>query len=183
MENTTIIQKLQAKKNKKGFTLVELVIVIAILAILAAIAIPVIVSTINSANLSTFESDKATIEMLLKAAINENKAGVHTLYTNATTPSADKKDVAKGSVTIADIAKENGFNGSLKKNVNGTDYYMVWDGLKLEVKAGSDVSTDAICATTTINSKDSSNVGGLTGFAAANDSFADINTSGGTSSN
>ena len=68
----TVLQKLQAKKNKKGFTLVELVIVIAILAILASIAIPVVISTINSANVSTFTSDTATMEMLLKAAINEH---------------------------------------------------------------------------------------------------------------
>ena len=66
MENPTIIEKLQAKKSKKGFTLVELVIVIAILAILAAIAIPVIISTINSANLSTYQSETATANMLIK---------------------------------------------------------------------------------------------------------------------
>ncbi len=62
----TMVQKIQANRSKKGFTLVELVIVIAILAILAAIAIPVITTTINSAKLSALESDKTTIDMVLK---------------------------------------------------------------------------------------------------------------------
>ena len=106
MENTTIIQKLQAKKNKKGFTLVELVIVIAILAILAAIAIPVIVSTINSANISTFESDTATMNMLIKAAVNEAQAGVDTSYNgNIITTSP--------GITVGDLIAENGLDLSL----------------------------------------------------------------------
>lgn len=40
------------KKNKKGFTLVELVIVIAVIAILAAVLIPTFTTVINNANQS-----------------------------------------------------------------------------------------------------------------------------------
>lgn len=123
---STAMQKLQAKKSKKGFTLVELVIVIAILAILASIAIPVVISTINSANVSTFTSDTATMEMLLKAAINEQIADVQTTYTNA-----DDNEVTTGgdaSVTIAQIAHTNGFRiENLTKEIDGVMYGMVWD--------------------------------------------------------
>lgn len=132
MQNTTIIQKLQAKKNKKGFTLVELVIVIAILAILAAIAIPVIISTISSANESTFKSDTATMEMLVKASVNEAKSGLHTQYTDAT-DSTKKKDIADGDVTIADIAVTNGFSGSFFKETGSSKFAMYWDGKTLSV--------------------------------------------------
>lgn len=130
MENTTIIQKLQAKKNKKGFTLVELVIVIAILAILAAIAIPVIVSTINSANTSTFQSDTATCGMLLKAAINEQKGKVGTDYT--VDPAT--KIIADGTkdIPISAVASTNGFSADLKKTVGDAEYVMYWDGTDLK---------------------------------------------------
>lgn len=120
-----VLQKLQAKKNKKGFTLVELVIVIAILAILASIAIPVVISTINSANVSTFTSDTATMEMLLKAAINEQIADVQTTYTDGTSEVTTGGDE---SVTIAQIAHTNGFNiENLEKEIDGVMYGMVWD--------------------------------------------------------
>ena len=81
----TMQQKIQAKKSKKGFTLVELVIVIAILAILAAIAIPVITTTINSAKISTMESDTATLNMLLKEAVNTSKASMSNTTWNGKT--------------------------------------------------------------------------------------------------
>lgn len=119
MENTTVIQKLQAKKNKKGFTLVELVIVIAILAILAAIAIPVIVSTINSANLSTFQSDTATMNMMIKAAVNEAQAGVATKYNN-------KSVTAAAGITVGDIATENKFTADYTRTIGTETYQMVW---------------------------------------------------------
>lgn len=142
MENTTIIQKLQAKKNKKGFTLVELVIVIAILAILAAIAIPVIVSTINSANLSTYESETATANMLIKAALNEAQTGVDTEYTLADN---SKKAVTTGEITIADVFRTNGFNPDYTKSIDSKTYHMYWDNGN--IFAAADDSTEATAAT------------------------------------
>ena len=142
MENTTIIQKLQAKKDKKGFTLVELVIVIAILAILAAIAIPVIISTINSANLSTYQSETATANMLIKAALNEARTGVHTEYDVSTSV---KEDVTTGKVTVDQVFNTNGFKATYTKDIGGTDYHMYWkDG---DVFAAAEGSTDAAGAT------------------------------------
>lgn len=150
MENTTVIQKLQAKKNKKGFTLVELVIVIAILAILAAIAIPVIVSTINSANLSTFKSDAATAGMLLKAAKNEAEGKVDTVYTDAA-DSTKKYKASEVDVPFTAIASTNGFTAELKKTVGESKYAMYWDGKDLTV-----VDTAATGAPTT-NPSDTKN--------------------------
>lgn len=152
---STAMQKLQAKKSKKGFTLVELVIVIAILAILASIAIPVVISTINSANVSTFTSDTATMEMLLKAAINEQIADVQTTYTNA-----DDNEVTTGgdeSVSIAQIAHTNGFNiENLEKEIDGVMYGMVWDEAAGTLTAtrgtsSTDPPAGSLLATTTID--------------------------------
>lgn len=86
-------EKIKRVRSKKAFTLVELVIVIAILAILAAIAIPVITTTINSAKLSTLESNSATIEMLSKEAINAFKADMKTEYNHKRLINATLEDV------------------------------------------------------------------------------------------
>ena len=49
------------KKNKKGFTLVELLAVIVILAVILVIAIPRIIDVIDSSKLSSFESSARMI--------------------------------------------------------------------------------------------------------------------------
>ena len=116
----TMQQKLQAKKSKKGFTLVELVIVIAILAILAAIAIPVITTTINSSKLSTMESDTATVNMLLKEAVNTSKASIKTTTWNGQTADA---------ASVKDVLEENDIRTDAEffsRHIGGKDYTIVW---------------------------------------------------------
>lgn len=49
------------KKNKKGYSLIELIVVIAIIAILVGIAAPVTINLVNKANVS---ADKATAEAI-----------------------------------------------------------------------------------------------------------------------
>lgn len=56
----TLIGKM--RKNKKGFTLIELIVVIAILAILAIIAIPRLAGFTNSAKLNANENSVATLQ-------------------------------------------------------------------------------------------------------------------------
>lgn len=68
------MENIAVKKNKKGFTLVELVIVIAVLAILAAIAVPTVTNVLNSANVNTDASNAQTIELALKSAYAEASA-------------------------------------------------------------------------------------------------------------
>ena len=128
----TMMQKVQAKRSKKGFTLVELVIVIAILAILAAIAIPVITTTINSSKLSTMESDKATVNMLLKEAVNTSKASIKTTKWQG-------KDATEASVE--DVLVENDLDGAnhdfYTRHIGGTDYVLVWtDGENVAIEGG-----------------------------------------------
>ena len=63
------------RKNKKGFTLVELVIVIAVLAILAAVAVPTVTNVINDANENTDKANAQTVELALKSSYAEAVAG------------------------------------------------------------------------------------------------------------
>lgn len=64
------------KKNKKGFTLVELVIVVAVMAVLIAVAIPTVTSITKTAKETVADTNARTIESTIKLAeANKNKDG------------------------------------------------------------------------------------------------------------
>lgn len=66
----------ELKKNKKGFTLVELVVVIAILAILVTLLVPQIMGNVEEARINTEISNARTLasEITVYNALQEDPA-------------------------------------------------------------------------------------------------------------
>ena len=78
-----MIYWIQKKRNKKGFTLIELIVVIAILGILAALAIPRFTGTLKS---SKEKTDLATIRVI------ESAVQLYTAETGGTPTTIDDLD-------------------------------------------------------------------------------------------
>ena len=60
------------KKNKKGFTLVEVIVVLVILAILAALLIPAMTGWIKKANEKTIAAEARNVQLALQTVVSEN---------------------------------------------------------------------------------------------------------------
>lgn len=60
-----MLSRLNAKKNNKGFTLVELIIVIAIIAVLAAVLAPQYIKYVENARIATDKDTAAAIEQAI----------------------------------------------------------------------------------------------------------------------
>ncbi len=80
------------RKNKKGFTIIELIVVIAIIAILAAIAIPTFIGLTEKANTAVAQADARSIATAVNSynAMNPNLG-------DALIDSADELAAAAGS--------------------------------------------------------------------------------------
>ncbi|MGO0907238.1 type II secretion system protein [Clostridioides difficile] len=70
---------MKLRKNKKGFTLVELLVVIAIIGILAVVAVPALFSNINKAKVASVESDYSSVKSAaLSFYSDKNKLPINT---------------------------------------------------------------------------------------------------------
>ncbi len=105
-----------SRKNKKGFTLIELIVVIAILAILAAIAIPSFIGITDSAN-----------EQVARA----NASNIATAYNSFNALHPDKPlDAEKSSFTIDNIDDKIGTD-LWPRGLDTAEVTAAWDYLSI----------------------------------------------------
>ena len=111
------------KKNKKGFTLVELVIVVAVMAVLIAVAIPTVTSITQTAKTTVAQTNARTIESTLKLKEAEmNKEG-GTILTLTAQQIFDAIDDAKLGLTEGKYAYDSakGVVTAIVVNSNGSE--------------------------------------------------------------
>lgn len=85
------------RKNKKGFTLIELIVVVAILAILAAIAVPMLISYADQAQEA---ANLANAKMIAQALNTANAlAGTNTVPASVSAAKTLAGDLWPGGMT------------------------------------------------------------------------------------
>lgn len=106
------------RKNKKGFTLVEVVVVLVIIAILIAIAVPSVMKYIDDANEAKYLAEARAIYIATEAELTkdyaDNKKIDYSIYTGA---DADAKEAA----FIAALETATGFTSGNISEIKADD--------------------------------------------------------------
>ena len=121
------------RKNKKGFTLVELIVVIVIILVLAAVMVPSVLKYVDKANQANTKSDAATILVDVQAQIADIYSA--TEVTAPTTLTSNGVSVAKTGTLIAEkgtkSATYNETNGELESfSYRDTKHWIQWSKAK-----------------------------------------------------
>lgn len=128
------------RKNKKGFTLVELIVVIVIILVLAAVMVPSVLKYVDRANQANTKSDAATILVDVQAQIADAYSA--STVTTPATLSSNGVSVARTGGLIAESgpksATYNETNGDLESfSYRDTKHWIQWS----KEKGWSEVDT------------------------------------------
>lgn len=122
---TEMLKRSNLKKNKKGFTLVEIIVVLVIIAILAAIAIPTMLGFVNEARQSEFIAEGRTALVAAQTIVTRETALETTDVAGKVTLDAVKAITGTGSKVVA-IGAPTIVDGQITKFV----CYVTKDGQK-----------------------------------------------------
>ena len=112
---------LKLRKNKKGFTLVELIVVIAIMAVLAGVVAGVTVSQLNKQTDKTGQSQANTIAQFLSQCILTGETeGVDKITTETTNPTTNVTTTAfVDDEALQTVLKKQYSSASIEVNQTG----------------------------------------------------------------
>ena len=137
----------QLKKNKKGFTLIELVVVLVIIAILAAITVPVVTGYIEDANDARYVSEARAIYLVVQAEEAKAQARNETLneaFYTGIVETANKKiqDTATGNQAITVTAIKNESAGKYTIEFTSGDS----KNIKASIEANKEIEVEKVKA-------------------------------------
>lgn len=111
----------EMRKDKKGFTLVELIVVLVILAILAAMLVPALTGYIDKAKEKSIIAETRQCVMAAQTIVNEGSVNTNQGEYGTITVYKDVTDLAevKGAIVADSIKIENGKISELKYTIKG----------------------------------------------------------------
>jgi len=113
-----MLKLIQAVKNRKGFTLMELIVVLIILAILIAALTPVLIGWINDARESAIRAEGRTVLLAMQTVITEAK-GTGTWSNNTTEYAGVSSAALLADTRFQDLMNESGMTAPGKFDLDG----------------------------------------------------------------
>lgn len=97
----------EMRKNKKGFTLIEVIVVLVILAIIIALAVPSVMKYIDDANDAKYEAQARAVYIAADAEIAKDYTDNNTLDSLGATPTKSLTDLVTAAIGTNEFTVEN----------------------------------------------------------------------------